>query len=250
VANELRAPKDYVDGKLLEAAAVSDTVLKSSVFAGLPTNYSASRYLPLVLHDPSAGLYEVVWVTGHASSSTSVTVVRARESSAALAWPADTKVFCGPTVRDVIGVSTWAGLPSDAHLGARYAVSDRNAVAAKALAGWGPALGVAFGDDVGPRRGGSNPPSDAALLLRAGHVSGSTDGSGQLSVSFRQPFATAAIGVVLTGARASDTFYSVLSESVTGFVLQAWRVTDVSPYTTAQMGAAFTVAAHFLAIGY
>ena len=247
---EWREPRNYVEGTLLEPAAISDTTIKSNAFTGLPTTYSTSRYLPLVLHNPTAGLYELVWVTGHASSSTSVTVVRGREGSTAQAWTAETRVLCAPSSRDVVGVSTLAGLPADAHLGARYAVSDKSYVAEKTNSGgWGPTVGVALGDHVGPRGSGANAPGDAALVVRAGYATGAVDGSGQLAVTFRQPFLTACVAVVLAGARGSDTFYSVTAESTTGFTATAWKITDLAPYTTTAI-TGFTATVQYIAVGY
>lgn len=138
MAYEARAPRDYLDGRLLEAAAISDVVLKSSAFSALPGSfYSASRYLPLVLIDQAAGVFEVVWVTAHTAASTSVTAVRAREGTTARAWPADTRVICAPTLRDVLyPVATRSALPTDAHVGMRAEIADENVITEKLLSGW------------------------------------------------------------------------------------------------------------------
>lgn len=251
VANEQRAPRDYLVGTLSTAAAISDTTIQSAVFAGLPTTFSSTLYLPLILHDPSAGLYEVVWCTGHSGSSTSITVARGKEGSSARAWPAGTRVICAPTVRDVLSAGTLASLPSDAHIGARVAVTDKNYVAEKTFAGgWAPSVGVAIAEHTGPNRSGGNPPTSAAILVRAGVANLSANGSGQVSVSYRQAFPTATIAAVVMPISAGITFYSVASESASGFVAQAWRVTDLAPYTTTPMPAGHTVNIHYIAVGY
>jgi hypothetical protein len=252
VVYELRSPLNYVSGTLTVSASISDTTLTSAAFSALPTTFSTTTYLPLVIHDPSAGTYESVWVTAHASSSTSVTVVRGREGSTARAWSSGTRVICAPTTRDVVGTTTFAGLPTDPSIGTRYALTDRQIVVERTMGGgWAPSAGVALADHVGPNRAGSNPPQNAVVLLRAGFInSASTNGSGQITVNYRAAFPNGVVGVVVTGARTLDTFHSVMSETASSFVLQVWRVTDVAPYTTAPMGAAYNVSAHYMAIGY
>lgn len=137
MAFEHRQPRDYLFGTLTTAAALSDTALVSAAFAGLPSNYSGSVYLPMVLHDPSTGVYEVVWVTAHAGGSQTVTAARGREGSSARSWPAGTQVVCAPTIRDgLFWVPTRSALPTDAHVGMRAEIADENAVADKLLSGW------------------------------------------------------------------------------------------------------------------
>lgn len=137
MANEHRQPRDYFFGTLSLAAALSDVTLTSAAFAALPTVYSATTYLPLVLHDPSSGLYEVVWVTGHASLSMNVTVARGKEGTAARQWPTGTQVVCAPTLRDSLyPVATRSALPSDAHIGMRAEIADEGVIAEKLASGW------------------------------------------------------------------------------------------------------------------
>ena len=123
---ELRMPRDFSFGQLSASATISDVTLSSTAFTSLPIIYTTAQYLPIVLLDAALGVYEIVYITGHASSSANVTVVRGREGSTARAWPSSTQWRAAPTVRDTLIVSTRAALPgaNDAHLGLRASVSD------------------------------------------------------------------------------------------------------------------------------
>lgn len=251
MAYEQRSPRDYVGGTLSTAAAISDTALVSDAFTALPTDYTSTKVLPLTIHDPTTGLYEVVWVTAHASSSTTVTVVRAREGTTARAWASGSHVICAPTIRDTLSTSTLAGLPTDAHVGMRALVTDKGYVAERNGASlWGASTGVALGDDIGPRRSGVYPPANAGLYLRAGHVSDVTDGSGQVAVAYRAPFPNATVVVMITALSSSVPIYSVYSETNMGFSAQVWRVSSLSPFTTVPFVPGYTAAFTYLALGY
>lgn len=220
MANEQRSPRDYLSGTLTVAAAISDTTIQSAAFASLPTNFSSTLYLPLVLHDPSAGLYEVVWCTAHSGSSTSITVVRGREGTSARAWPTGTQVMCTPTIRDTLPAMNRASLPSDAHYGMRALVSDEGVVNARTSAGWLPDVGVAAPAQVGPQifNLGTNPPSSAVIQLRAGTVTGTLDSQGQTTITYRTPFPTATIAATpvsrFTGSKGPIVIYAA---SASGF---------------------------------
>jgi hypothetical protein len=252
VANEQRAVRDYTAGTLSTAAAISDTALVADIFANLPTTYSTTQYLPLVIHDPSTNVYEVVWVTAHASTSTTVTVVRAREGTTARAWPTGSYVICSPTVRDALMTSTLAGLPTDAHTGMRAMITDKGDVRQRVNSGaWVAAVGVGLADDIGPYGGGSFPPSSAAIVVRAAHVTGSTDSSGQIAVTYRTPFPTATIAVVISGRSPSVPLYSADNPTVNGFTCGVWKVTQISPtFITAAMNAGFAASFDYVAVGF
>jgi hypothetical protein len=252
MAHEQRAPRDYLAGTLSTAAAISDTALVSDAFSTLPTDYTTTKYLPLTIHDPSTGLYEVVWVTAHASTSTTVTVVRARENTTAKAWPSGSHVICSPTVRDTISASTLAGLPTDAHAGMRVVVTDKGYVAERTGSSlWGASVGVALADDIGPGRSGVYPNTINALWLRAGHVTGGvTNGSGQVSVNYRQPFPNQTVSVMITALSPSVPIYSIHSESNLGFTVQVWQVASLAPFTTTTFSSGYSANFSYLAIGY
>lgn len=251
MAYEQRAALDYVAGTLSTAAAISDTALVADVFADLPSDYSTSRYLPLVVHDPSTGVHEAMWVTAHTAASTTVTVIRAREGTTALAWPSGSHVICAPTIRDTLSTYTLAGLPADAHTGMRALVSDKGYVTERILGAWAASVGVARADDVGPRRDlSTNPASSAGIFVRAGHVSGVTNASSQVSVTYRTPFPSATLSVVITPAGSSVPIYSTQADTAAGCTVQVWKVTSLSPFTTAAYGSGYTAVFSYLAIGY
>jgi hypothetical protein len=121
---EIRRPRDYFFGQLSAEATISDVTLTSPTFAALPTDYTTAVYMPLVLSNDTLGVREVVWVTGHAASSSNITVVRGREGTTAVAWGSSSAFRCTPTTRDTVGYYTRAGLPTDAHYGMRALVAD------------------------------------------------------------------------------------------------------------------------------
>lgn len=250
MAYEQRAPLDYLSGTLSTAAAISDTALVADAFANLPADYSTTKYAPLVLHDPSAGLYEVVWVTAHTATSTTVTAVRGREGSAARAWPSGTHFVCAPTARDVVSASTLAGLPSDPHLGQRLVVTDKGYITERATGVWAPSVGVALADQVGPNRVAANPSSSAPILMRAGYASLTTNGSGQVTVTYRTAFPTATLAAFCIPAGGGVTFYSISSETANGFTATAWIVSSLSPYTTVPFTPGHNSILFYLAVGY
>jgi hypothetical protein len=219
VANEQRAPRDYLSGVLTIAAAISDTTIQSAAFTSLPTNYSSTLYLPLELHDPDAGLYEVVWVTAHAGSSTSVTVVRGREGTSARAWPSGTQVVCAPTVRDTLSSLTRSSLPADGHYGQRVMVSDESVVNERSSVGWLPTVGVAAPAQVGPNSFNlaQFPSASSIIQLRAGTATGTLDSLGQTTISYRTAFPTATTAVIpvsrYTGSKGPIVVYAASASS-------------------------------------
>lgn len=189
---EQRLHRDYFSGTLSLAASVSDVTLSSSAFTALGTAFSTTAYMPLELHNPSTGIYEVVWITGHAAASQTVTVVRGRENTTALAWPQNTQIIDAVTKRDLVPDYTRATLPTDPSIGMRALVTDESNVVARMLAGWGPAIGMANAAAMGPNRSAANPPSSANFLLSMGYGLNLTpNASGIVSVTWRQAFPTA-----------------------------------------------------------
>lgn len=249
---EQRAPRDYLSGTLSTAAAISDTALVADIFSGLPTDLTTTKFLPLTIHDPSTGVYEVVWVTAHSGVSTTVTAVRAREGTTARAWPTGSYVICAPTVRDALAASTLAALPSDGHTGMRAIVTDRGDVRQRVGSGaWVASVGVALADDAGPYGAGSFPPASAAIMVRAAHVTGSTNGAGQVAVTYRTPFPVATIAVVITGRSPSVPLYSADNPTTTGFTCGVWKVSQISPtFLTVAMDPGFAASFDYVAIGF
>lgn len=148
------------------------TILTSTGFTALPTLTTASveDYVPLVLADDSLGLAEIIWVTGHAAGSQSVTVVRGREGTAGRTWGAGTLWRCAPTIRDGLPVLTRAQLPADANLGARVMLSDEARVVERVAAGW-KATELIFGH-AGRTAGFQASPADPVVITAAQDLTG------------------------------------------------------------------------------
>lgn len=249
MANERRVHKDYFFGQLSAQATISDVTMSSLAFAALGTTFSTTHYMPVVLHNPAIPTFEVVWITGHSAASNNVTVVRAKEGTTAQAWPAGTQVLNAATVRDLLGVGTLAGVPADAHLGMRWLAQDlgtAGAVVEKTPSGWLASVGLALPSQVGPIHGGStNPPDDATIVSRVGYINGTlADGSGGISVTYRQPFPTATIGVVVNSGTFGAVGPFVLSVvSASGFTVRAHNGTVAVPVST-------PIFASYHAVGY
>ena len=246
---EQRAPLDYYFGTLSSAAAISDTTIASSVFAGLASAvYTTGFYLPLVLHDPAAGVREVVWVTAHTGTSTSVTVVRGREGTTAVAWPAGTQVVCAPTAaRDGLGVSTRAALPTDGHTGLRELVSNEGLIVTRtALGGWQPDVGVANPGDFGNRLDTTAIPASAALVMRGDRASGTTDSSGRIVATFKVAFPNQCLCAVATWISGTGNYVpAVYTHSASTLTLFFYKPSD-GTVASAGLGVTFS----YIAVGY
>lgn len=243
---EYRSTVDYFYGTLSVAAASSDTTISSAAFAALPTTYSTALYLPLVLHDPSLGLYELVWITGHAAASTSVTVVRGRQGTTARAWASGTQVVVAPTVRDTLPLLTRATLPADAHVGMRAPLSDEGFTLEKTFAGWAPSAGVANPADVGPLRSAAVPPTNVVPVVRGGHISGTTDANGRFVVTHRQPFLNITIATVFSVVSSSTpVVVGPDSETAAAVTLRAFAIA-----TGNAVGAGVSVTGQYISLGY
>lgn len=139
MAYELRRPIFDLSGSLAASVASTDAQITGagSLFTGLPTDLSTGLYLPLVLANDGLGKSEVVWATGHASASPTLTVARGREGSSPVAFDAGDVVRCSPTLRDVVaGYASRAQLPADPHIGMRALLLDEQLVIERTLAGW------------------------------------------------------------------------------------------------------------------
>lgn len=232
MANEFRDSTNYFIGQLSSPALIGDVTLNSTAFANLPGGvYSTGRILPLVLHDQASGLFEIVWVTAHVAAATSVTVLRAKETTTARAWPAGTQILQPPTTRDGVQVLTRAALPADASFGMRVALSDENVVVERAGAGWGPSVGIAMASQVGPRRSGVAIPTSAVVTATGGHRSGNTGGgNGTLTIAHASPFpnATISTGITLVDSTVSCV-PAINAETPAGITAQFFKTSDGLP---------------------
>jgi hypothetical protein len=140
VTYEVRLNANYAFGLLTQAAQVSDTTLTSTDFGTrLPSALSTTTYVPITLHDPSAGIYEVAWANSHTAGASTATVLRGRENTTSLTWPAGTMWTVAPTLRDgVLPVANRAALPIDPHVGLECLVQDEQVKVERFLASWGP----------------------------------------------------------------------------------------------------------------
>lgn len=202
---EYRSTKDYFFTTLATPAAIGDVALTSVTsagFADLPTDFSAGaagKVMPLVLHNPALGQYEVVWVTGHSSGSNTVNVTRGREGTTSRAWDAGTLVESAPTSRDVLGATLSTTLPSDPNVGSRFVLTNLGRTVQRTkLAGWQADVGVALPSDIGPSLNGITPPADATMILRGGAANAAWNGSSAFAFSFASPFPNGISGIVLT----------------------------------------------------
>lgn len=245
-----RRPKDFLFGTLSTAAAISDTAMSSTAFANLPTDYSTSLVLPLILLNPSLGTYEVVWVTGHSSGSQTVTVVRGKEGTAAQAWPSGTQVICAATAsRDALGTFVSTSPPSDLHVGYRGVATDTGIVQEQThTAGLQPSVGVANPADIGVNRAGTHPPATAAMVMRSGFFTGTTDGNGQFFIPFTTAFPNSCHAAGAQMASSSAYSMTVVSESPSGFTVQILQYLSFTSSTGVAAGVVLPVV--YWAIGY
>ncbi|QWF78698.1 gp53-like domain-containing protein [Amycolatopsis sp. CA-230715] len=247
---EYRSTVDYFFGTLLNAAAISDTELSAAAFTALDSDYSSGtpgKYLPLELHDPSQGIFEVVWVVGHAAGSQTVTVVRGREGTPPRAWNAGTQMVCAPTAgRDALAVLASTALPADAHIGHRVARTNKADVVERGAGVWGPSTGVAVASDVGPRRNGGSAPDGSVILMRGGHRTGTTGANGIITVSHPVAFPNATIAttvsIVTTGVPAVIT---IVAETASTISVAFYAIS-----TGANVGSGVAVSFQYLSIGY
>ncbi len=203
MAFSFRQARDYFSTQLSVAASITDTTMRAPLFTGLDSDYG-EKYVPLVLHDDAAGVYEIVWVSAHASGSDTVTVARGKEGTTARAWPSGTRVECAPTRRDMIVDVTSGTLPADMHFGGEAERIDKLDTAVKTFNGWMPKVGVAFAADVGPNMVSVQPPDGMTLILRAQYVPPrTTDSQGKTTVNWKTPFPNNCLGAWATSVDAN-----------------------------------------------
>lgn len=244
MAFEQREIRDYFSTSLIVAASITDTTMRASAFTGLPNDYG-SKYLPLVLHDDAQGIYEMVAVVSHATSSDTVTVVRGREGTSAKAWPAGTRIECAPARYDALIAATSSTLPPDPHIGMRVSRLDLLDVIERANGVWAPSVGVSLASEAGPRRSGTIP-AGAAIMMRGGHKSGTTGSGGTISLTHAVPFPNATIATIVTVVNSSVACVATIAgESASGASL-----VFVALATGNAVASGVTVSYQYLSIGY
>jgi hypothetical protein len=250
VTYEFRNNSDFTYGTLNTAAAISDTSISSADFATLSSGYSAGNYLPIILLNAAAKTHEKVWITGHTAASTAVTVVRARESTAAQAWPSGTQWIVAPTIRDALPSGNAASPPTDPHVGLRLGCQDKAGEVRQwtRFAGYQADVGVAIPADIGKTRAAAAVANGHAMIVRAGYGSGVTDASGLFTVTYNVPFPNATLVVI---PQVSSTYVNPVtcqSETATGFTCKAWRYTALNVATNENAGSNVPIV--YIAIGW
>lgn len=94
----MRIRTNFADGNLDASVSDSDTSLSSPGFADLPV-VTGGDHIALVL-EPESSAPEVVWVTAHTASATTVTVSRGEEGTTAVAHADDSFWTHAPTAKD------------------------------------------------------------------------------------------------------------------------------------------------------
>jgi hypothetical protein len=214
-----RMPSDYLFGTLSQAAAVGDTSISSASFASMPSNYTTSAVLPVVLHNPSTGVREVVWVTAHTAAATSATVVRGKENTTAQAWPSGTQWIVAPTAaRDGLSAYPAATLNAmtDQHVGMRALETDSSLVKHWTYAaGWQAEVGACRPADCGPTFSGGTVPAAANILTRVGCVNSATPSSNIIPCTFATPFPNGVIAAFSNSVNSGQFIGTVTCESLT-----------------------------------
>lgn len=113
---------DNFVGTLKNGVTALGTQLVADAFVTLPTDFSTTLAMPLVIADDSQGLFEVVLVTAHSSGTNSITVIRGAHGTTARAWDAGAVVRVSTTVRDLMQAMTAAQAAAlgDSHVGMEF----------------------------------------------------------------------------------------------------------------------------------
>lgn len=125
---------DNFVGTLKNGVTALGTQLVSDQFPALPTDFSTTNAMPLVIADDSQGIFEVVLVTGHSSGTNSVTVIRGAQGTAGRSWDPGAVLRVATTSRDLMqSMSASAGAAlNDSHVGMEF--TDENLIGRKQTA--------------------------------------------------------------------------------------------------------------------
>ncbi len=91
----------YVFGTLSASLTSSGTTMNGAALARLPAIDSTNEFCAISIHDPTAGTYEIVYVTAHTAAATSATIVRGREGTTGVAWASGDAWLHGPTYKEL-----------------------------------------------------------------------------------------------------------------------------------------------------
>lgn len=238
-----RSPKDAFEGALSSDVTISGTTLTSAAFASLGTNYSTNFVLPITLYDRQLGLYEIVWIVGHTASSTSVTVQRAKEDTPARAWTSGTAFVCAPTARDLMGSLSRSLLPSDAHTGQRYTLTDEGLTVNRTFdQGWQADVGIAIPGEFGLTQTDTAIANSKAIIMRGDWATATTNSSGKITITYKAPFPNNTVTAVASSRDAIVALDAANASTATFICINA--------VSGAPAGAGLSVAITYLAAGY
>jgi hypothetical protein len=246
VTYEYRRILNGVYGQLSAQVLSSATSIVDASFSTLPVITGTAEYIPLSFSALNGSQKpEVFWVTAHASGSSTVTVVRAKEGTTATTWPSGTQWSQSTTIRDSLFDTTSGAVPSDLHIGGMFVERDTAATKIKTYtAGNFPIAGTALPSAIGPNRAGNFPSAQDTIMVRGAKTNLTTNSVGDGFVSFRQPFPNACITVVAVSA--DNTAFvgtcTVWSEGTTGFDFRA------ALGAVSQVNAAIHI--HYFALGW
>lgn len=235
-----RDNRNYFFGTLSAGCASTDVTLSSASFANLPNAYygATSIILPLILQNAATGAFEIVYVTAHTASSTSITVVRGQEGSTAQAWPAGTPVGNDITTYDGKPVGPKAGFPAAPQIGLEGVFSDALfggiPAIATANAGWQPSVGMGWNTDQGNDIAtAAAVPAGSTILCRAGQRISGSPAAHILAITFVNPFPNGII-TCIAGSGNQGQFQGVVacsSMTRTGFTAFCSQLDTSSPGT-------------------
>lgn len=244
MVNSYRQMQNYVYGTLLAGCASGDLTLTSNAFTNLTViTLGSGAYEPLALQDPSTGKFEIVWVTAHASASTTVTVIRGQESTAGLSWSAGSLVANAVLLRDLLSLYAAGSYPTDGHYGMRLVDTVSGVTYTNSPNGWlAPIIGKAASNT--PNIAGTATTAGAQLQVASGSFSVATNGTGDFTVVFATPFPTACVSVVAAPTSVAGVTTSFLSSGAT-----ASQWTGRAKNAAANVASA-TVVGTYIAVGY
>lgn len=250
MANEYRRLLNGEYGQLGGPVTSSATSIVDSSFTILPTITGTAEYIPLSFSAINGSQKpEVVWVTAHASGSSTVTVVRAKETTTAKSWPLGTQWAQAETLRDALFDVTSGTIPSDLHLGAQFVERDTAALKIKTYTSGNFSLaGVALPSTIGPARAGNFPSAQDTIQMRAAETTVTTNSVGDAPVNFRVAFPNACISVFACSSdyTAFTGTCNIWSEGTTGFDFRA----VVFNSSGAVAVVSTTIHIHYIAIGW
>lgn len=136
MANEIRVRSNFLFGTITDnPLTIGATTINSANFVSVPA-IDNTQHAVLVL-DPAGlnGTPEIVYVTAHTASTTSLTVTRGQELSTARQHPSGTQWYLAPTARDYDSIVTSATRPGVPYFGELIFETDTNTYSGRSTTG-------------------------------------------------------------------------------------------------------------------